>query len=303
MKIALILGMVLFTSSFSNLFASESQFAFIYTTDLLPKQQKEIEQWITWRHQKIAGSYDLLEGKTAYEFGASDDLQLAVYASYAWTHAARNGPYGATTPAEQFGYDKPGANESYSATRFIGISVETIYRLMSPYTDGVGLALYMEPTIGNKFAELETRLILQKNFFDDTLILAFNFTYAPEFRLLPNDDGGAANTWQEETDVNFALGASYRFAPNWFGGFEFFNEREFSAQGTLGSSDLANSGYYFGPTIHYGGKSFFVTGTFTRQLPLATEHNSTVPGSIVGGVDYDNDFELYRMRIKFGFYL
>ncbi len=221
--------------------AAESQFAFVYTTDLLPKGEKEIEQWATWRHQKIGGSYDLLEGKTAYEYGLNDDVQVALYASYAWTHANRNGPGGATTPAEQFGYDSPGPTDNYSATRFIGLSFEEIWRLYSPYTNPVGVALYMEPTVGSKFLELETRLILQKNFLDDTLVFGFNFTYAPEFRQLPNDDGTTGERWQEEADINFTLAGSYRFAPNLSAGFEFLNEREYAA---LDFSNLANNGYF-----------------------------------------------------------
>jgi hypothetical protein len=33
--------------------AEESQFGYVYTTDLLPRGQTELEQWATWRHQKI----------------------------------------------------------------------------------------------------------------------------------------------------------------------------------------------------------------------------------------------------------
>jgi len=280
--------------------AAESQFGFVYTTDLLPKGEKEIEQWVTWRHQKIAGSYDLLEGKTAYEYGLTDDFQVALYASYAWNRANTNGPFGVTTPPEQFGYDRIGTSANYSATRFIGFSVEEIWRMLSPYMDPFGLALYMEPTLGSRFFEFESRLILQKNYWDDTLVLGLNFTYAPEFRLLPNDDGNAGNAWKEEADVNLAIAASYRFARNWSVGFEAINEREFSA---LGFSDLANSGYYLGPSFHYGAKSFFVTGVALKQFPWATEHAATVPGAVVNGVDYDNDFELYRVRLKMGIYL
>jgi hypothetical protein len=58
---------------------------------------------------------------------------------------------------------------------------------------------------------------------------AFNFTYAPEFRNLlsddPTDPTDPTRNWQEETDVNFSLAASYRFIANWSAGFEFVNER------------------------------------------------------------------------------
>lgn len=64
----------------------------------------------------------------------------------------------------------------------------------------------------------------------------------------------------------------------------------------------SNGGYYFGPTIHYGGKNFFVTATFLEQLPWASAHSDTVDGTLVSGRTFDNDFEKYRVRIKMGYY-
>ena len=282
--------------------AAESQFGFVYTTDLLPKGEKEIEQWVTWRSQKIGGTYNLLEGRTAIEYGLSDNFQLALYATYDWTEAYQNGPFGATTPPEQFSYDQPGPDDFYRATRFVGFSGEGVYRLLSPYVDPVGLALYLEPTFGPEFIEAEAKVILQKNYLDDTLTFGFNFTYAPEWRLLPSDDptDGTGSSWQEETDTNFYLGASYRFIPNWSAGLEFLNEMEFNS---FNFTQATNSGYFIGPSVHFGGKEFFVTAVFLAQLPWATIHDATVPGAVVNGYDFDNDFEQYRVRVKLGFYL
>ncbi|MDE2087719.1 MAG: hypothetical protein KGI63_10835 [Xanthomonadaceae bacterium] len=42
--------------------ADEPLFGFLNTTDLLPKHGQEYEQWLTWRHQKAGGRFDLLEG-------------------------------------------------------------------------------------------------------------------------------------------------------------------------------------------------------------------------------------------------
>jgi len=150
--------------------AEESQFGYAYTTDLLPKGAKELEQWATWRHQKISGYFDQIDARTEFEYGLADNLQTAIYANYAWSRAYHNGPFGATTPPEPFSYDIPGPDEHYSATRFVGVSGEIIYRALSPYTDALGVAFYEEPTVGPGFYELETKLILQKNFLDDRLI-------------------------------------------------------------------------------------------------------------------------------------
>ncbi len=106
--------------------------------------------------------------------------------------AYHNGPYGATTPPEQFADKDVDPDARWSDKRFVGVSAEAIYRVLSPYTDGVGLAFYVEPTIGPQFKELETKVILQKNFLDDRLTTAFNFTYAPEWRYLADDAAASA---------------------------------------------------------------------------------------------------------------
>jgi hypothetical protein len=295
------LAILFFSLLTTSAVASESQFSYVYTTDLLPKGSKEIEQWLTWRNHQLGGNFNLLEGRTAVEYGVADNYQVALYAIYDWMQAYHNGPGGATTPAEPFVYDQPGPDEHYTKTRFVGVAAEQILRVLSPYTDPVGLALYLEPVIGNRFIELESKLILQKNFFDDTLTLAFNFTWAPEFRLTPPEEGSGdtKDSWTEETDMNFNFAASYRFAPNWWAGFEFLNEQE---RDSLVFENTINSGYYIGPNIHFGGKEYFVTATAVTQLPWASEHGATVPGAMAHGYVYDNDFEKYRVRVKAGFY-
>jgi len=116
----------------SSAFAEESIFGFVYTTDLLPQGGKEIEQWLTWRHQKIAGTYDQLEGRTEFEYGLASNLQAAVYLNYAWTQAYHNGPFGATTPPEQFSDLVVGPDDFFNAKRFVGVSGELIYRILIP---------------------------------------------------------------------------------------------------------------------------------------------------------------------------
>jgi hypothetical protein len=280
--------------------ADEPLFGFTYTTDLLPKGKFEIEQWSTTRWEKYpTGNFWLQENRAEFEYGVSDKLQLALYANYNSTAAYHNGPYGATTPPESFSYYNPGPDDHFSGSRFVGVSGEAIYRLLSPYTHHVGVAIYEEPTIGAGFFESETKLILQKNFLDDRLVLAGNLTYAPEWRRLQSDSNPTKISIQEETDANVDLGITYRFIRNWSAGVEILNEREFNSYNFTHES---NSGYYLGPSVHYGGKHFFITALFLEQMPWASTHVDTVPGAIYGGRIIDNDFEKYRVRLKFGWY-
>jgi len=280
--------------------ADEPLFGFTYTTDLLPKGKFELEQWSTTRFTKApGGKFWMQENKTEEEYGLTDKLQTSLYQIYDSTAAYHNGPFNQTVPAEQFSYYSPGPDDHFSATKFIGVAGEAIYRIWSPYTHRIGIAVYEEPTFGAAFIENEAKIILQKNYIDDRLVLAGNLTYAPEWRHQPEEDDPTKTTWQEETDANIDFGASYRFMRKWSAAFELYNEREFNSYNFTHES---NSGYFLGPTVHYAGKNFFVTANYDQQMPWASKHVDSIPGGIVGGRIVDNDFERHRVRIKVGWY-
>ena len=287
--------------------AEESQFGFVYTTDLLPKGAKEVEQWVTWRHKKAGGKFDLVEARTEVEYGLTDRFQIAGYANYAWSRADHNGVDGSTVPPETFAFAQVDPNGPWRTHKLMGFSLEGIYRVMSPYTDPFGLALYLEPTIGHGLRELESRIIVQKNFLDDRLIFAANLMVEQEGRWLPADPTAdptaieANGHWDHETDINVGVAASYRFAPNWSAGVEMQQEREYSSY-KIRKEFRTNLGNYAGPTVHYGGKDFFITATYLVQLGGAKDYANQAPGFIVGGRSYADDFEKQRLRVKVGFY-
>lgn len=286
--------------------ADEPVFGFISTTDLLPEGKSEVEQWVTWKGQKAHGSFNLIEGRTEYSYGLLDDFQLSGYLIYDWTQAHHNGVDGTTTPPEPFSPFFPDPDANFHSFMPIGVAVEGIWRVMSPYTDPIGLAFYVEPVVGHRFLEVEARAIAQKNFFDDRLIIAANFTYAPEIRYMPPDPSAPAGSVEAgyntnvETDLNFGLGVSYRFAPNWSLGWEFQNEREVDGFAVFARSHWMGNAFYTGPTLHFGGEHFFATLSAWEQLPWANNYmNQPV---IFKGRDYDVDFENFRMRLKLGWY-
>lgn len=286
--------------------ADEPLLGFLYSTDLLPEHAHEVEQWITWRHQKAGGYYDLLEGKTEISFGITSSFQLSPILYYDWTRAYHNGPDGTTTPPEQFSAFFPDPNLHFSATLFKGVGLEGIWRVRSPYTDPVGIAFLVEPIIGPHFKELEARLILQKDFLQDRLIFLGNATYAPEIRPLPGnpyappgsvESGSNTNV---ETDINFGVGVSYRFASNWSAGWELQNEREINGWAVFSRRQWMGNVYYTGPTIHYANQHFFATFTWWQQLPWSKNYMD--PSMIRNGYDDDVDFEHTRVRLKIGYY-
>lgn len=292
--VLLVLGLAFLSSVRAR--ADEPYFGFTYTTDLLPKGKWEIEQSSNTRFQKATGRFWLQENRTEVSYGVTDRFQLSLYQDYDSTSAYHNGPFGATTTPEPFSYDSPGPDDHYTNTAYIATDVEAIYRIFSPYTHHIGMAVYSENRAGRDFFETENRVLLQKNFRDDRLILVANVTYAPEYR-----NGRPGPLTLNETDINLDYGATYRFARNWSVGPELLNEREYAGY-TFWKGDTINDGYFLGPSVHYGGKKFFATVTALEQMPWATTHDASNPGTIVGARDYDNDFERYRVRVKVGWY-
>lgn len=286
--------------------ADEPLFGFLNTTDLLPKHGQEYEQWLTWRHQKAGGRFDLLEGRTEFSYGASDSLQLSGYLIYDWTQAYRNGPDGTTTAPEPYSAYFPAPYSRFNSTKFIAAAFEAIWRVRSPYTDPVGVAFLFEPEVGPRFQELALKAIFQKNFLDDRLVLVGNIAWKPEIRELPGSPYAAPGSGADrpntniETDLNFGVGASYRFTSNWSAAWEIQNEREINRFAVFDHSQWMGSVLYTGPTIHYANQHFFATLTWWQQLPGA--HNYMDPSMVAHGYNNDVDFEHTRVRLKLGYY-
>ena len=290
--------------------ADEPLFGFIYTTDLLPKGQTEAEQWVTAREGRANGDFSFIQTRTELSHGVTDNFQLSGYLDFAHADVAHNGPDGTTIPPEVFADYSADPGKRFVKTRFQDVSAEAIYRLASPYMSPIGAALYVEPTIGPRMRELETRLILQKNFVDDRLVFAFNATLAYEWRKLhgdPEADPTAeefSTHWDKESDVNFGVAGSYRFAPNWSFGGEVQNEREWGGLNPFNAGNRTNQAWYAGPTIHYGGKKGFATLTTLIQLPVAhdyAEKDNSID-AVINGLSNADDFENLRVRLKVGFY-
>jgi len=302
------MGMLLAFSTAAR--ADEPLFGYIYTTDLLPKGQKEVEQWATLREGRSEGPFHLLQTRSELSYGVADNFQVSGYVNTAWAHVNRDGPDGSTIPPEVFADYNSDPDRSFTKFRFESASVEALYRFSSPYTAPIGAAIYLEPSIGPRTKELEARLILQKNFLDDKLVFAFNATLGYEWRKLHGDPTADPDTidfrthWDKETDVNFGVAGSYRFAPNWSFGAELQNEREFAGLDPFKPSHRTNLAWYSGPTIHYGGRHFFATFTTLFQLPWAHDYAESDPtqDAVIHGISNADDFEKYRFRVKVGYY-
>lgn len=272
-------------------FAGESPFGYVYTTDTHPRGEREIEQWITQRHGQSRGDFDLWQGRTELEYGITDRLQASVYLNYDYVSAFRNRPDDTTGPGA-FVPDSADPEARYRRTFFQSFSSEWIYRVLSPYKDPIGLALYVEPTWGPDQQELEAKLILQKNFLDDRLVWAANLTAAAEKERFHGD-------WEREGELELTSGIAYQFAPRWHAGLEYRYHRGYEGRG-FSAAKRQYAVNFLGPSVHYGERNWWVTATFLKQLANARAYNDAAAEDIIGGRFYGEHHERQELRVKVG---
>jgi hypothetical protein len=274
--------------------ADESLFAYITGADIVPKGQGEAVLVLTRRTDKDFGTYRGTDATAEIEYGVSDKFSAGFFVG------GFNLKYKNAFAQEQIA---PGVFEDvypqqFSGTRLSRFGVSGKYQFLSPYTDGIGLTLrselYYQFRYGRidgaktKQVSFEPNIILQKNFLDDTLITTINLK--AEFENRKFTDGTAENEIKFEPGV----GVSYRITKGlYIGGEGFYRADNLNGEFNHGS-------IFLGPTIHYGAKKFYITGTFQRQVTGTPSYSyDTAPQFQNRGVNLEEETR-NEIRVKIG---
>ena len=252
--------------------ADDRPFAMAYTTDLETQGEREIEQEITWSSGHAREAFQEIESRTEFEYGITDDFQSSFYLNYDWSRARPHSPLG---PAK--------------TSSLPGVSGEFVYRLMNVYFDPIGLALYVEPSIGNGTRSFEVKALLQKNFLNDRLRFALNINAED------NWDKNGLGQYDQTSALEFFSGVAYNVTPEWSIAAELDNERGFDGLILGGPSRHVESATFAGPTISYVGHPFRVVLGAQVQLPWASDPTHT-PGALDHG--YLSAAERFRVRLR-----
>ena len=286
------LGMMLLLGVRSVARADEALFGYVYTTDPMPKGHWEYEQWNTLRAGKAEGSYTAFDLLNEFEFGFTDNFTASAYIHSSYLN--QKGVPDSEDPSSYL-HDR-------GAFDVNGASIEMRYRVLSPYKDPIGLSLYLEPEISARDPEegdpdiseraVELKLIVQKNYLDDRLVLAANAMLEPEWE---RNHGSP----EKEFTMEYTAGASYRFAKAWSTGVEARNSRLFANQDFGRETDSA---WFLGPNLHYGARSWWTTLTL---LPQIAGHPRVLGLDANGSTVRDASRELGKhekleVRLRFG---
>jgi hypothetical protein len=249
--------------------ADENLFGYLSGAEPTPKGHDEVYTWLTRRSDKGAGKYSAYDLKLEYEHGITDNLAggIALKGLAVDTSGIRIDGY---LPADQ----KYGMRAS-------GIEGSLKYSFLRPALDDIGLAAYLSASYnwrdehsgqGKDKYTVELKLLAQKYALDGQLVMVGNLglesTYAkrkPITNLPINDDTGEPLDWPTtpEMEIGFiaGVGASYRFAPNWYIGVETLYATEFETE--VGQERWS---WQAGPTLHYGSKKWWTTLSWFPQI-------------------------------------
>jgi hypothetical protein len=222
--------------------AGERRFTYVYEATTAPKNEVEVENWVTWETQKEDG----LRGNTfafrhELEYGVTDHFQLSVYA------------------ADWKVVDNVAGGEKGAQAIYEDSAVEAVYNLTNPVTDWIGSAVYGEVRLGDQSLGLESKVILQKDF--GPLVLAYNASVEAEW------EGDRFGNFHETTgSIEQTLGASYQITPNFLVGGEFLHEMELAEW-----QSPADQIVYVGPNASFRYDRFFVTATAMIQATAITD--------------------------------
>lgn len=267
-------AMVLFASELpTRVMADDQPFVTLDTTDIEPELANELEQNLTWVSGKSGKAFSSIEGETEFEYGFSDQIMLVAAAEYDWTR--------------ERDHLVPGS-PAVDGIAFDAIRAEMIYQAMNVYFDPIGLGLLVSPGVGRNSRNVEAKLLLQKNFFNDRLRTAIN---------IGGDFGTerADGAWSDVSALTLDAGIAYNITWEWSAGLEFNAEHDFDGLLLNGRAVPTSSTFYIGPTVQYVTLPWKFTLGAQAQLPWAADATHT-PGALDRG--FISDAERFRVMFR-----
>ena len=247
----------------STVHADENLFGYIRGSEVLPKGAGEFYQWFTQRSDKGTGTYRAIDSKTELEYGVTDRFQVSAELNAMSLKTSGLVINGYLPSDKEFGL------------RLQSVELATKYNFLSPAKDDFGLSGYasfeygvLDTHSGQKKTEyeLETQLLAQKYFMEGQLVWVGNVGVRAAYEKrkaianLPPDFDWPTDP-EMEISTKIGTGLSYRFMPNWYLGGEILHETEFETG--VGQERWS---LFAGPTLHYGGNTWWASLTYFKQL-------------------------------------
>ena len=227
----LLAGALTLLGATPSTFGGERAFTGVYEATTSPKGTLEYEQWVTWKtHKQENTDYQSFDLRHELEYSISDNWMVALYLSD-WSVESTDGNRYTTTWED--------------------VAVESIYMILNPTVDPIGLAAYLEVTTGDEVLAVEGKVLLQKNI--GKWITAWNGVVEAEWE---------GSRLDEQTGVlEETAGVSYEVKPSLRLGAELKHEVE-----AADWRDWEKPLLYAGPNVSYRTRRWYATLTPSFQL-------------------------------------
>jgi hypothetical protein len=249
----------------SSASATDRRFPFTYETGVLGPGQAEIEPWTTFRVGR-EHYYSRIDQRLEFELGLVRNLQTALYWNFERVTAdARDPVTGELVRSSEF--------------TLASISSEWKYKLSDPLADTFGSALYLEGAYGPDEAELEAKLLFDKQV--GNFLVALNLVGEQEWEF-------SAGETESEQKLVLNLAAGY-FLTN-----ELVLGAEIESATLIEEGSMESSVIYAGPSLAYASGRYWAAVGVTPQV--------FAPKTEEGRLDLEHN-EYLRARILLGFHL
>ena len=297
----------------TNVSAEENLWVYTKGTDTRPKGSYELKLSDIIRVDKSSGDYVFHDIRPEIEYGITDRLTVGAEIMI-FKHN-----YSIDDPELNPMYETQGGEGGkFDNTQYAGYEISLKYNVLSPYKDTLGLSFGLGFEQRDQYrldgADIDQKsyvgtVFLQKNWLDDTLVLAFNNKIELERRKSPG-------VLEEEIAFDISLGLSYRLKPKHFIGLEYRRQQDHlspynTEEGQYDDPDLKPSefnltdfqigtrhqyGEYFGPTYHYAEQNWWITTGILFQF----NGGGSVHAYNKDGKNYD-EHEKYHIGLFYGY--
>jgi len=231
--------------------AGARRFTYTYETTTQPKGAWEYEQWFTWKTDKDTDpKFDRLEFRHEFEYGMTDDFQIAFYIAD-WRY-------------------QDGRSVQDDGAEVRDAAVELIYQLADPVVDPLGVAIYGEVKLGDEVIALEAKLLLQKNI--GAWVFAWNGTFEAEWEGERLDE--------DKLELEQTLAVSYQIDPSLLVGAELLHEIEYDDW-----SEWEDHIVSIGPNASWRPGAWWITATALWQV-TDVESEANFQARVIFGFDF-----------------
>jgi len=264
-------------------------FADSYSVETLTPGTWEYVQWVTANEGKERGNYSDLMFRNEIKWGAAKNWEVGLMVMSqdvdAFHDLGNRTTGGMGVPATV------GQAHPYSNYDFTWVAPEARYRWLDPKKAPIGVGFYFEPAMGPDEYELQTRILLQKDFLQGKLVWTGNIDW--NWKWINNEV-----VWNQTMTFALTGGLSYHLAPQWWAGIEYRQDADFSSFATDSIQDFVFSA---GPSIGYERKGWWVKGVVLAQLPVAEGLTASARSSEINGEIFTSAHSELEVEVKVGF--